>query len=187
MVLAAYWRGKSIEDSNLETGAMALLGITWCRANKCCPKHIFPSCHNDEDSVTVSGPKYSVKEVPVDALIAKSVFVREVDRCGYAFHSQCVLSAVGKLQTSLGKVIHIHIPKPRTSRWISSCYPKQKWEEPSAKLVAAFYFVKSFASPVLFHEALHHIPKDVVVIEIVPHQLLQRVIGTDAEYEKQCG
>ncbi|GBM08828.1 Fatty acid synthase [Araneus ventricosus] len=72
-VIAAYCRGNAVEDSNLETGVMAALGITWCRANNCCPKDIFPSCHNAEDSVTVSGPKDSVK-VFVDALKAFFLF-----------------------------------------------------------------------------------------------------------------
>ncbi|GBM63987.1 Fatty acid synthase [Araneus ventricosus] len=77
-------------------------------------------------------------------------------------------------------------PKPRTSRWISSCYPKQECDEPSAKLAGASYFVKNFVSPVLFHESIHHVPKDAIVIEIGPHHQLQailkRVIGADAEY-----
>ncbi|CAL1299396.1 unnamed protein product [Larinioides sclopetarius] len=183
MVLAAYWRGKAVEDSDLETGAMAALGITWSQANKCCPKDVFPSCHNAEDSVTISGPKDSVK-VFVDALKAENVFAREVDSCGYAFHSQYIFPAAGKLQTALEKVISN--PKPRTSRWISSSYPKEEWDEPSAKLAGASYFVHNLVSPVLFHEALHHVPKDAIVIEIAPHHLLQailkRVIGPDAEF-----
>lgn len=44
----------------------------------------------------------------------------------------------------------------------------------------------NLVSPVLFHEALHHVPKNAVVIEIAPHHLLQailkRVIGGDATY-----
>ncbi|GBN00569.1 Fatty acid synthase [Araneus ventricosus] len=182
-VLAAYWRGKAVVDSNLETGAMAALGITWSQANKCCPKDIFPSCHNAEDSVTISGPKDSVKAF-VDSLKAENVFVREVDCFGYAFHSQYILPAVGKLQTALEKVIPN--PKPRTSRWISSSYPKQVWVEPSAKLAGASYFVHNLVSPVLFHEALQYVPKDAIVIEIAPHHqlqaILQEVIGLDAEY-----
>ncbi|GBM38879.1 Fatty acid synthase [Araneus ventricosus] len=82
---------------------MAALGITWSEATNCCPIDIFPSCHNVEDSVTVSGPRDSVK-VFVDALKTENVFVREVDSCGFAFHSQYVLPAVGKLQTALEKV-----------------------------------------------------------------------------------
>ncbi|GIY66143.1 fatty acid synthase [Caerostris extrusa] len=183
MVLAAYWRGKAVEEANLETGAMAALGITWSQANKCCPKDIFPSCHNAEDSVTISGPKDSVK-VFVDALKAENVFAREVDSCGYAFHSQYIFPAAGKLQSALEKVIPN--PKPRTSRWVSSSYPKDQWDEPHAKLAGASYFVHNLVSPVLFHEALHHVPKNAIVVEIAPHHLLQailkRVIGPDAEY-----
>ncbi|XP_035227546.1 LOW QUALITY PROTEIN: fatty acid synthase-like [Stegodyphus dumicola] len=183
MVLAAYWRGKAVEDSNLEEGAMAALGITWSQAHKCCPKDIYPSCHNAEDSVTVSGPKDSVKMF-VEALKAENVFAREVDSCGYAFHSHYIYPAAQKLQTSLEKVIPN--PKPRTSRWISSSYPEDKWGEPSAKLADASYFVHNLVSPVLFHEALHYVPKDAIVLEIAPHHLLQailkRVIGPDAEY-----
>ncbi|GBN56586.1 Fatty acid synthase [Araneus ventricosus] len=182
-VLAAFWKGKAVEDSNLQTGAMAALGMTWSQVNKCCPKDIFPACHNAEDSVTISGPKDSMK-VFVDALKAENVFVREVDSCGYAFHSQYVLPAVEKLQTALEKVIPS--PKPRTSRWISSSYPKQEWDDPSAKLAGPSYIVKNFVAPVLFHEALLHVPKDAIVIEIAPHHLLQailkRVIGPHAEY-----
>lgn len=183
MVLAAYWRGKAIEDSNLKEGAMAALGITWSQAYKCCPKDIYPSCHNAEDSVTISGPKDSVK-VFVDALKAENVFAREVDSCGYAFHSQYIFPAAEKLQTALEKVIPN--PKIRTSRWISSSYSEDKWNDPDSKLADASYFVHNLVSPVLFHEALHHVPKNAIVIEIAPHHLLQailkRVIGGDATY-----
>ncbi|GBM24834.1 Fatty acid synthase [Araneus ventricosus] len=59
-------------------------------------------------------------------------------------------------------------------------------DDPSAKLAGPSYFVKNFVSPVLFHEALLHVPKDAIVIEIAPHHLLQavlkRVIDPDAEY-----
>ncbi|GBM63988.1 hypothetical protein AVEN_17566-1 [Araneus ventricosus] len=82
------------------------LCITWSQANKCCPKDISPACHNAEDSVTISGPKDSVK-VFTDALKAENVFVREVDSCGYAFHSQYVLPAVGKFQTALEKHLQL--------------------------------------------------------------------------------
>ncbi|GFX61278.1 fatty acid synthase [Trichonephila clavipes] len=183
MILAAYWRGKAVEEAKLEHGAMAALGITWSQAQKCCPKDVFPSCHNAEDSVTISGPKDSVK-VFVDKLKAENVFAREVDSCGYAFHSQYIFPAAQKLQDALEKVITN--PKPRSSRWVSSSYPEPEWNKADAKLAGATYFVHNLVSPVLFHEALHHVPKDAIVIEIAPHHLLQailkRVIGADAEY-----
>lgn len=55
--------------------------------------------------MTISGPKDSVK-VFVDALKAENVFAREVDSCGYAFHSQYIFPAAGKLQAALERVIH---------------------------------------------------------------------------------
>ncbi|GFR21921.1 fatty acid synthase [Trichonephila clavata] len=86
-------------------------------------------------------------------------------------------------------VINIKVipnPKPRSSRWVSSSYPEPEWNKADAKLAGATYFVHNLVSPVLFHEALHHVPKDAIVIEIAPHHLLQailkRVIGADAEY-----
>ncbi|GFS78340.1 fatty acid synthase [Nephila pilipes] len=183
MILAAYWRGKAVEEAELESGAMAALGLNWSQAQKCCPKDVFPSCHNAEDSVTISGPKDSVK-VFVDKLKAENVFAREVDSCGYAFHSQYIYPAAEKLQQALEKIILN--PKPRSSRWISSSYPEAEWNKPNAKLAGATYFVHNLVSPVLFHEALHYVPKDAIVIEIAPHHLLQailkRVIGADAEY-----
>ncbi|XP_054723843.1 fatty acid synthase-like [Uloborus diversus] len=183
MILAAYWRGKAVEDSNLEDGAMAALGITWPEAQSRCPKDIFPSCHNAEDSVTISGPKESVK-VFVQTLKDENVFAREVDSCGYAFHSQYIFPAASKLRAALEKVIPE--PKERSPRWISSSYHESKWNEPSSKLADAAYFVHNLVSPVLFHEALHYVPKNALVVEIAPHHLLQailkRVIGADAEY-----
>ncbi|XP_071034019.1 fatty acid synthase [Parasteatoda tepidariorum] len=183
MVLAAFWRGKAVEESHLEQGAMAALGVTWEEAKESCPKGVYPSCHNAEDSVTISGPKSSVKEF-VEKLKADNVFAREVDSCGYAFHSQYIYPAAGKLQEALNKVIPN--PKPRSSRWVSSSYPENEWSDASAKLAGASYFVHNLVSPVLFHEALHYVPKNALVIEIAPHHLLQailkRVIGPDAEY-----
>lgn len=53
-VLAAYWRGKSIIDSNLAPGAMAAVGLSWEDCKKRLSNDVFPACHNSEDSVTVS-------------------------------------------------------------------------------------------------------------------------------------
>lgn len=183
MVLAAFWRGKAVEESNLEEGSMAAIGLTWDEAKKLCPPKVFPSCHNAEDSVTISGPKDEVKSF-VECLKSQNTFAREVDSCGYAFHSEYIFPAAKKLQAALEKVIPN--PKPRTSRWISSSVPQERWNEPVAKEADAAYFVHNLVSPVLFHEALRFVPEDAVVIEIAPHHLLQailkRVIGPKAEY-----
>lgn len=38
------------------------------------------------------------------------------------------------------------------------------------------YHVNNLLSPVLFHEALQHVPENAIVIEIAPHCLLQAVL-----------
>lgn len=53
-VLAAFWRGKSITESNLMPGAMAAIGLSWEQCEALLPEHVFLSCHNSNDSVTVS-------------------------------------------------------------------------------------------------------------------------------------
>lgn len=46
--------------------------------------------------------------------------------------------------------------------------------------------MNNLVSPVLFYDALRHVPKNAIVVEIGPHPLLQailkRVIGPDAVY-----
>ena len=41
---------------------------------------------------------------------------------------------------------------------------------------SADYHVHNLVSPVLFHEALSHVPSNAVVIEIAPHCLLQSIL-----------
>lgn len=45
-----------------------------------------------------------------------------------------------------------------------------------AKYSSADYHVNNLVSPVLFHEALKHVPNNAVVIEIAPHCLLQAIL-----------
>lgn len=52
-VLAAYYRGKSILESELISGAMAAVGMSWEDCKKRLPIDIIPACHNSADSVTV--------------------------------------------------------------------------------------------------------------------------------------
>lgn len=53
-VLAAYWRGKSIVETELIPGTMAAVGLTWEQCKEQLPKDVIPACHNSKDSVTVS-------------------------------------------------------------------------------------------------------------------------------------
>nr|XP_042904937.1 fatty acid synthase [Parasteatoda tepidariorum] len=182
-ITAAFMRGRTLDDTPMEEGAMAALGVSWSEAEKLCPEGVFPSCNNAQDSVTVSGTKIAVQQF-VKNLQAKNIFAKDVDSSGCAFHSKYVYPAAAKIQQEFQKLIPN--PKPRSSRWISSTYPESKWSDPEAKVAGATYFLQNLVSPVLFYEALQKVPKNAIVIEIGPHHLLQailkRVIGPDAEY-----
>lgn len=46
----------------------------------------------------------------------------------------------------------------------------------TAKMSSADYHVNNLLSPVLFHEAVSHVPENAIVIEIAPHALLQAIL-----------
>ncbi|XP_012261752.1 fatty acid synthase [Athalia rosae] len=172
-VLAAYWRGKSIQESALPEGAMAAVGLSWEETKKRCPKEISPACHNSADSVTVSGPVDSIKKF-VAQLKEEDIFAKIVNSSGCAFHSKYIASAGPKLRASLEKIIPN--PKQRSSRWISSSIPEAAWGTPVAQLSSPAYHVNNLLSPVLFQEALAYAPENAITIEIAPHCLLQAIL-----------
>lgn len=172
-VLAAYCRGKSIVNSKLELGAMAAVGLSWEDAKKMCPPDISPACHNSADSVTISGPLESMKKF-VTELKSKDIFAKMVNSNGIAFHSKYIAQAGPKLRASLDKIIST--PKQRSAKWISSSIPESAWGSPLAQFSSSAYHVNNLLSPVLFREALAHIPENAITIEIAPHCLLQAIL-----------
>ncbi|KAH8306769.1 hypothetical protein KR044_013279, partial [Drosophila immigrans] len=180
-VLAAYWRGKSILDTQLPKGKMAAIGLSWDEAHKRVPSDCYPVCHNSEDNCTISGPEASI-EALVAKLSGQEVFAKAVNSSGYAFHSKYIADAGPKLRKSLEKIIPS--AKNRTARWVSTSIPESAWGTPIAMQSSAAYHVNNLLSPVLFHEALQHVPKNAISIEIAPHGLLQailkRALGPDA-------
>lgn len=183
MLLAAYWRGKCVEEAKLPHGLMAAVGLTWEEAKARCPKNVVPACHNSYDSVTISGA-YEETSKFVEELKAENIFAREVKSSGVAFHSHYMEA----LAPTLLKKLQAVIPKPtlRTSRWLSSSFPESRWGEEAARYSQPSYYVNNLTSPVLFDEAVQHIPKNAIVIEIAPHGLLQpvvkRTLGSDVSY-----
>jgi fatty acid synthase len=67
-------------------------------------------------------------------------------------------------------------PKQRSKKWISSSIPEEDWGSNMAQYSSAEYHVNNLISPVLFYEALKHIPDNANVIEIAPHCLLQAIL-----------
>ncbi|WAQ95725.1 FAS-like protein [Mya arenaria] len=169
-VLAAYWRGRCIQEAQLPPGAMAAVGLTWSEALQLCPTGVVPACHNSKDTVTVSGPQEAVRAF-VHQLKERNIFAKEVNTAGVAFHSYYMQGIASSLKDALNKVIPT--PRPRTSRWISSSIPEHLWCSELAKYSSADYHVNNLVSPVLFQEALQCVPDNAVVVEIAPHCLLQ--------------
>ncbi|XP_077490481.1 fatty acid synthase-like isoform X4 [Amblyomma americanum] len=170
----AYWRGRCVELANLPEGAMAAVGLSWEEAQKRCSDGVQPACHNAVDSVTVSGPAQAVAKL-VEDLTAENVFARKVDSMGVAFHSKLISSVAPALREEYKKVLPE--AKPRTKRWVSSSVPESRWNEAAVNQCSSDYFVNNFLNPVLFCEALRHVPPDAIVVEIAPHCLLQSVLG----------
>uniref|UniRef100_A0A1A9Z5Z9 Fatty acid synthase n=1 Tax=Glossina pallidipes TaxID=7398 RepID=A0A1A9Z5Z9_GLOPL len=172
-ILAAYWRGKSILDTKLTKGKMAAVGLSWEEAHKRLPADCFPACHNSAENCTISGPEESIDAV-CQKLTAEGVFARAVKSSGYAFHSKYIADAGPKLRKSLEKVIPN--AKNRSPRWISSSIPEVAWNTAIAQQASAAYHVNNLLSPVLFHQALQHVPKNAICIEIAPTGLLQAIL-----------
>ncbi|CAF0706992.1 unnamed protein product [Brachionus calyciflorus] len=172
-LLAAYYRGKCIEEASLPPGAMAAVGLTWDECKKRCPQGVVPACHNSRDTVTISGPKADVQNF-VQQLKTEGIFAKEVDSSNVAFHSYYMLEIAPKLKECLSGLIKS--PRIRSSKWISSSIPEQNWNSDLAKYSSAEYHVNNLCSAVLFQEALRHVPENAITIEIAPHALLQAIL-----------
>uniref|UniRef100_A0A8C7S0I9 Fatty acid synthase n=1 Tax=Oncorhynchus mykiss TaxID=8022 RepID=A0A8C7S0I9_ONCMY len=172
-ILAAYWRGRSINEANLPPGGMAAVGLTWAECKAQCPQGVVPACHNAEDTVTISGPAEEVSRF-VSELKESGVFAKEVRSAGVAFHSYYMASIAPALLAALKRVIKE--PKQRSARWISTSIPQKDWNSPLALYSSAEYHCNNLVSPVLFQEGLSLVPDNAVVVEIAPHALLQAIL-----------
>lgn len=183
MILSAYWRGRCVEMANLPKGLMAAVGLTWEEAKARCPSGVVPACHNSQDSVTISG-KYDETKKFVEQLKSENIFAREVKSCNVAFHCFFMEQIAPTLLKKLEPIIPD--PKLRSSRWLSSSFPEDRWNDEMAKYSSASYYVNNLTSPVLFHEVVQKIPANAIVIEIAPHSLLQpiikRTLGSEISY-----
>ncbi|XP_047400181.1 fatty acid synthase isoform X1 [Sciurus carolinensis] len=172
-VLSAYWRGQCIKEAHLPAGSMAAVGLSWEESRQRCPAGVVPACHNSEDTVTISGPQAAVSEF-VERLKQEGVFAKEVRTGGIAFHSYYMEAIAPALLQALKQVIRE--PKPRSARWLSTSIPEAQWQGSLARTSSPEYSVNNLVSPVLFQEALRHVPENAVVLEIAPHALLQAVL-----------
>lgn len=79
----------------------------------------------------------------------------------------------------------IREPRPRSARWLSTSIPEAQWQSSLARTSSAEYNVNNLVSPVLFQEALWHVPENAVLLEIAPHALLQVSTGSAQEGARQ--
>ncbi|KAK4881873.1 hypothetical protein RN001_005192 [Aquatica leii] len=173
MILSAYYRGKASLEATLITGMMAAVGKGYKDMKDQCPASIEIACHNGPDSCTISGPKEDMEKF-VKELQDKSIFARLVNVSNIAYHSRYIKPAGPLLLENLKKVITD--PQTRSSKWISTSIPEDKWDTELAKTCSAEYQTNNLLSSVLFEEGSKHIPKDAIVIEIAPHGLLQAIL-----------
>ncbi|GAB6033131.1 hypothetical protein CHUAL_012740 [Chamberlinius hualienensis] len=183
-ILAAYWRGKlSVDEPGLPVGLMASIGLTWEETKKRLPPNIYLACNNAEDNVTISGIREDVLRF-LDQLKQEGVFFRAVNTGNLSYHCKFINPVAPKLLEKVKALVPN--PKPRTSRWISSSILESQWNSPLAATSSAEYHVNNLVSPVFFTNAMTHVPKDAVVIEVGAHSLLQAIVkrnlGSDFTY-----
>ncbi|MDX2344590.1 MAG: type I polyketide synthase, partial [Acidimicrobiia bacterium] len=172
-VLAAYHRGRSVEDEPRTHGKMAVVERTWLDAQSLASDEVTVACHNAPENVTLSG-----STTAIDALVSRLAALGEqatvVNSSGIAFHSRQVRAAAPALRAALEKLIPA--PKPRSARWLST---SRNADEAGEDLCTAEYFVDNLTRPVRFAEALQQLPRGAMVIEMGPHSLLHSaVIGS---------
>ena len=174
-IIMAYLRGASLEETASEPGAMAVVSMTWPQVEKFCPpgSGVYPACHNGLDNVTVSGSRPALAAFVQD-LKDKKKGVKEVSSCGVAFHSPYIAKASVKFLAALRE--RIAGPRARSGAWISTSVPEAEWGSELASLASPEYFVNNFLSPVLFYEALQHIPEGATVVEVGPSGLLRGLV-----------
>ncbi|XP_025837114.1 fatty acid synthase-like isoform X3 [Agrilus planipennis] len=173
MILAAYARGRASLEAELIPGMMAAVGIGYQEIKSQCPPTVEVACHNGPESCTISGPTKDMEDF-VAQLKERGVFARLVNVANIAYHSRYIKPAAPFLLKYLKEIIPI--ASPRSSKWISTSIPEDRWDSDLAKTSSAEYHTNNLLSSVLFEEGSKHFPKDAIVIEIAPHGLLQAIL-----------
>ncbi|KYN04772.1 Fatty acid synthase [Cyphomyrmex costatus] len=172
-ILSAYFIGTICAEKTIIHSSMAIVNIDYEYLKNKCPADIEIVCHNSENSCVVCGSKESIEGF-MKELQVNNIYVKEIN-CNIPFHSSYVASAERQLLLSLHKIIP-H-PKKRSSKWISTSIPRNEWFTSSSKLSSAVYHSRSILNTVLFHQTTDLIPRNAVVIEIAPDDVLQHVLS----------
>ncbi|XP_011305442.1 fatty acid synthase [Fopius arisanus] len=172
-ILAAYSEALALMECNRIKGAMAAVGLSYEQTQKLCPPDIQVACHNGPDMTAISGPMASINSL-IAKLSANNIFAEEIPCGDIAYHSKYIADVGSKLFGYLKKIIPD--PKSRSSRWHSTSIPQSQWNSPQAKFSSAEYHTNNLLAPVLFQETTALIPRNAIVIEIAPHEQLQKIL-----------
>ncbi|XP_078491744.1 fatty acid synthase isoform X2 [Ciona intestinalis] len=177
-IRVAYLMGKCFTESNLPTGAMAVVGLTWEKAVEFCSgSEVELACHNAYDLVAISGAKQAVLSM-VERMKKEDLFTRVFDTGNLASHSKYMLLIYERVLRDISTVIPN--PKPLTKRWISTSVKLNNNEQPTTEnkevLCSGEYYANNLRSVVRFYDALKQIPDGAVTIEISPNGILTRAV-----------
>lgn len=173
MVLAAYSRGLVSLKTEVIRGSMAAVGLSYKQIKNMLPSSIEVACHNGPDSSTISGPIADVGNF-VAELTSKGIFAKEVQCSNIAYHSKYIADMGPTLLAALQQIIPT--PTKRTTKWLSSSVPKNRWDVEENQYSSAEYHTNNLLSSVLFEETSLLLPENAITIEIAPHGLLQAIL-----------
>lgn len=169
MILSAYSRGMAISEVQREEGAMAAIGMGFNELKEIVPEGIEIACHNSSESCTVSGSVDDVKAF-VKEMKEKNLLATIVPTSGIAFHSSRIAESGPILLEKLKAIIKV--PKPRSSKWISTSVSRENWSTEHCLLSSAEYHANNLLNPVLFEEGSVLLSDTAMVIEVSPHAIL---------------
>jgi fatty acid synthase, animal type len=172
-ILSSYSRGMTSIETRVIDGLMAAIGIGHEQLNEFVPKEIEMACHNSEDSCTISGPAEIITNF-VEKMEKSNYFAKIFYTANIAYHSKYIAEMGSNLLERLKKIIKN--PKKRSKKWICSSSREENWESIQVQLSSAEYHTNNLLSPVLFQEAITHIPSDALTIEIAPYGLLHSIL-----------
>lgn len=161
-ILVAYYYGYVCLGDDKINGLMCNVSLGYRELEPYLPKDIFPACHNAWNSCTVSGPVDSIEKF-AEKLKQKNIVAHILNTSRIGFHTPFTYHLKPILLDHLKKVI----PNPveRSSKWISSSVPVEKWAS-EAKFCSGEYYIGNYCDPVVFEENCAFIPENVVIIEV---------------------
>ena len=180
-LLLSYYEGESFKEANALEGSMASVSLSWDEAMKRCPPNVFPACKNAKDSVTITGPRENVKTF-LQQLHEDGIHAQEVQSHGIAPHQNRPNDNLFRIMGSYFEEVLTGASKSRSERWISTSISQEQWTADHARSCSQYYLNNS-KNPVLFYDALCHIPKDAAVVEIGLAPLLKPLIKRSVQSE----